>query len=289
MTNALTCSYRNKGQVMKRQYVLTVTTQGPLYPPSEVWDQEGNFVVIGMINKRNGDNHVSPTWGAAIVSPQSELPHFGSLAEYDIVSDLDLTDLGEYGDRPLYTLPLPLPCNNYEMLFAPQQKADSKDIIRDSLPLHDAVPDFEPEHSRQNPQPITLNQWIKAEGCLVVETLNNQHDARFSINFKHLIPNSLYTVMALRENDLDPLNPTRPGPLGVPHCFVTNEYGCATFKSIMQNPFPIEEGNRIINIVVLYMSSQCANGGAIGIYGLGGDIHAQLKLTAASFQEFNTK
>ena len=76
MTNALTCSYRNKGQVMKRQYVLTVTTQGPLYPPSEVWDQEGNFVVIGMINKRNGDNHVSPTWGAAIVSPQSEFHHY---------------------------------------------------------------------------------------------------------------------------------------------------------------------------------------------------------------------
>ncbi|QUM82407.1 hypothetical protein HWV01_20045 [Moritella sp. 5] len=274
---------------MKRQYALRVTTQGPLYPPSEVWDQEGNFVVIGMINKRIGDHQVSATWGAAIVSPHSELPHFGSLAEYDIVSELDLTDLGEYGDQPLYTLPLPLPCNNYEMCFAPQQNADSKDVIRASLPLHDAVPDFELEHSRQNAQPITLNQWVKAEGHLTVEALGNQRDAKFSIRFKHLIPNSLYTVMALREHDLNPLNPTRPGPLGVPHCFVSDEYGCAIFKSIMQNPFPIEGGNRIINIVVLYMSSQCSNGGAIGIYGLGGDIHAQLKLTGASFQEFNTK
>jgi len=279
----------SKENPMKRQYALTVTTQGPLYPPSEVWDQEGNFIVIGMINRQLSDNQITPTWGAAIVSPQSELPHFGSLAKYDIVSELDLTDLGEYGDKPLYTLPLPLPCNNYDMHFAPQQKADSKDIIRASLPLHDAVPDFEFEHSRQNSQPITLNQWVKAEGNLTVEILNNQHDAKFSTRFKHLISNSLYTVMALRENDLDPLNPTRPGPLGVPHCFVSDEYGDATFKSIMQNPFPEKGGNRIINIVVLYMSSQCSNGGAIGLYGLGGDIHAQLKLTAASFQEFNTK
>ena len=48
------------------------------------------------------------------------------------------------------------------------------------------------------------------------------------------------------------------------------------------------DGNRIVNVVVLWMSRQTSHGGAIGIYGLGGDIHAQLKLRGASFHEFET-
>ncbi|MFD7835690.1 hypothetical protein ACFV5L_10945, partial [Streptomyces sp. NPDC059761] len=32
-------------------YELALTTQGPLYPPSEVMDGEGNFVVVGMVNR----------------------------------------------------------------------------------------------------------------------------------------------------------------------------------------------------------------------------------------------
>ena len=48
----------------------------------------------------------------------------------------------------------------------------------------------------------------------------------------------------------------------------------------MPNPFFSATGaNRIINVVVLWMSQQMSHGGAIGYYGLGGDIHAQLKLS----------
>jgi hypothetical protein len=272
---------------MKKSYTLDLTTQGPLYPPSEILDDKGNFVVIGKICKEvNGEIQIN--WGAAIIGRNTRLPVFGSLDKYEIIDDLDLENLGEYGERPLYTLPLPLPCNNYKMLFAPHQRPDANEIVRDSLPLHDAVPDFLVEHSRKYRNIITLNQWIKANGSLTVETCNNGHDANFYFDLKNLIPNSLYTVMAIRKNDLNPLKPTRPGPLGVPNCFVSDETGAGTYSSTMINPFPSNGGNRIINIVVLYMSSQCSNGGAIGIYGLGGDIHAHLKLQSSSFQEFNT-
>lgn len=59
----------------------------------------------------------------------------------------------------------------------------------------------------------------------------------------------------------------------------------------MPNPFPDPnrpEANRIVNVVVLWMSDQMNHGGAIGRFGLGGDIHAQLKLPALAFQEFTT-
>jgi hypothetical protein len=273
---------------MNKTYELSLTTQGPLYPPSEVMDSDGNFVVIGMIN-RLIENDLVTSWGAAVVSTESTLPAFGDRAEYEIVNDLNLEKLGEYGDRPLYSLPLPLPCNNYKMHFAPEQRPDANDVRRKSLPLHDAVPDFEVEHSRQNSKAIKLKDWITAEGVLNVKILPGGRDATFTLSLKKLIPNSLYTVMALRENDANPVSPSRPGPLGVPNCFVTDEFGSAAYKATMINPFPADEGNRVINVIVLYMSSQCSNGGAIGVYGLGGDIHAQLKLRTKSFIEFNTK
>jgi len=30
---------------------LSLTTQGPSYPPGEVMDSEGNFIVIGRVNR----------------------------------------------------------------------------------------------------------------------------------------------------------------------------------------------------------------------------------------------
>ena len=173
-------------KMKKNEYQLSVTTQGPLYPPSEVMDENGNFVVVGMINQMN-DGVIETTWGAAIVSSESELPKFGLKAPYKIVKKLTPKDLGSYGDTPLYTLPLPLPCNNYGMLFAPTQRPDANDLKRKSLPLHDAVPDFCHEHSRQNESPITLNNWMKAKGVLTVNIMSNKCDAKFSIKMSGLV------------------------------------------------------------------------------------------------------
>ena len=272
---------------MKRQYPLSLTTQGPLYPPSEIMDSDENFIVIGLIN-RIVDGKTVPKWGAAIVSPKSVIPEFGQLAPYSIVKELDLDCLGADKDRILQTLPLPLPCNNYNMLFAPEQHRNANEDIRPSLPLHDAILDYEHEHSRQNVGAISLGEWIKAEGILDVETCNDGQDAVFEFHMSGLIPNSLYTIMALREKDLQPGMKTRPGPLGIPSAFITDEVGTGNYRCVMNSPFPKGSGNRIINVVVLYMSNQSCHGGAIGIYGLGGDIHAHLKLQKPSFQEFVT-
>lgn len=49
-------------------YQLSLTTQGPLYPPSEVMDENGNFIVIGAISHLNSAGGCKTQWGCAIVS-----------------------------------------------------------------------------------------------------------------------------------------------------------------------------------------------------------------------------
>ena len=277
--------------IKERSYNLSVTTQGPTYPPSEIMDQNGNFIVIGKLNMQDNVGEFYQEWDAAIVSDKSQLPSFGQNIPYDIIRSLDLNNLGNDSNMVLYTLPLPLPCNNYNIEFAPDQRPVFKKN-RPSYPLHLApIPDIRECDGRKLTKPITLGDWINAKGVLEVKVLENKKSAIFNFEFHNLIPNSLYTVMALRENDLNPKYMTRPGPLGVPNVFITNELGYATYTATMPNPFGTsitKINNRIINVVVLWMSSQMSYGGAIGHYGLGGDIHAQLKLTVASFNEFNT-
>jgi len=276
---------------MKKEYRLSVTTQGPSYPPSEVMDTQGNFIVIGHQNLPGEGGGVEKAWGAAIVSSDTEVPPFGVNLPYKVEKELDLEAIMDerHEELVLCTLPIPLPCNNYPMEFAPEQKR-SMDYDRPSLPFHQAhIPDFRPEDGRKLQSPITLRQWIRAEGKLTVTTGEDAGTGIFEFEFKNLIPDSLYTVMSLREKDLNPTEPTRPGPLGIPNVFVTDQNGDATYRAEMPHPFPRGENtNRIVNIVVLWMSTQMSYGGAIGYYGLGGDIHAQLKLREPSFFEFET-
>jgi hypothetical protein len=275
---------------MQRRYDLRVTTQGPLYPPSEVMDGEGNFVVIGNLNTSDGEQ-LRTQWGAALVSADTAVPAFGRIAPYSVVRTLDLDSLGDDAGRVLHTLPLPLPCNNYEILFAPEQCPDARKTCRNSLPLHRAVPDYRPEHCRQHDAPITLGDWVRAKGMLTVTSCADGISVEFLLEMSGLIPKSLYTVMALREGDLEPRRLTRPGPLGVPNCFVSDRDGGGRYCATMRPP-PVESGlepNRIINVVVLFMSTQCSYGGAIGWHGLGGDIHAQLKCATPALMEHSAQ
>ncbi|MEY9944265.1 hypothetical protein [Kitasatospora sp. GAS1066B] len=277
---------------LTRTYDLSVTTQGPLYPPSEIVDEDGNFVVIGRINRPGPDGGTVSAWGSAVVSPASPLPPLGQNLPYAIVRELDTDPTAPDASTELYTLPLPLPCNNYPMLFAPAQRPDAHEVKRPSHPLHNApIPDLREEDGPKVREPITIGQWVQARGQLKVHVPAHRRGADFSFAFTGLIPNSLYTVMSLREHDLDPAGPTRPGPLGVPNAFITDDHGMAHYQATLPNPFP-EAGspgsNRVINVVVLWMSYQQNYGGAIGHFGLGGDIHAQLKLQGPSFQEFTT-
>jgi hypothetical protein len=273
-------------------YDLSLTTQGPTYPPSEVMDRHGNFIVIGRVNRRGTDGGVVSAWSRAIVSATSPLPAFGENLPYDIVRELPEQLSPDDEGLVLHTLPLPLPCNNYPMVFAPAQCADANLVIRPSYAFHEVpIPDLRAEDGPKVTQPITLGQWCKARGQLEVRLTDDHRSAQFHFEFSGLIPDSLYTVMSLRQRDLDPGGPTRPGPLGVPNAFVADEHGKGCYRAVLPNPFPSagsHRANRIVNVVVLWMSYQMSRGGAIGWFGLGGDIHAQLKLQSPSFSEFET-
>lgn len=274
-----------------KKYSLVVTTQGPTYPPSEVMNEDGNFVVIGKLNLgSNSSTQLSQEWGGAIVSSKTPVPKFGDVAPYEVIRRFDPESITSQDDCMLYTLPLPLPCNNYPMIFSKEQVLVNEE--RNSLPLHEGfIPDLEPEHGRKITRPIMLSDWVKAKGELLVTLSSDKTAADFLFEFQGLIPNSLYTVMALREFDLRSNSPTRPGPLGVPNVFITTKEGRGSYQALMPNPFPksASGGNRIISVVLLWMSSQMSYGGAIGHYGLGGDIHAQLKLPGRFFDEFETR
>ncbi|WLS79020.1 hypothetical protein Q3V30_00425 [Erwinia pyri] len=273
-------------EISSQKYRLAATTQGPLYPPAEVMDDKGNFVVVGMVP---GDNGLA--WRKVIVSAESPLPEFGTTAPYKIVRDIEEMSEDELKATLLYTLPLPVPANNYGMVFAPEQRPQANSETRPSLPLHEGyIADYRSSDGKRQIPPVTLAAWIQAEGELEIRLSEDQKRARFTFTFRKLVPDSVYTVMSLRENDLAVEDPSRPGPLGIPNLFITDSEGNADYWAELPDPFPAHErqGNRIINVVVLYMSTRQSYGGAIGLYGLGGDIHAHLKLKCRSFDELIT-
>lgn len=263
---------------------LKLTTQGPPYPPSEIMDEDGNFVVIGNIIQED----LTMRWGAAIVAPDSPLPAFGKLLPYRVIRELGTDELAT-SPAVLYTLPLPLPCHNYPAVFAPEQRPDAHTVVRESRPLHDAViPDYRPIDGRKVTTPITLGQWCKAKGTMTLEVADTYAD--FTFAFEGLVPHSLYTIMGLRRHEIRPQNTLRPGPLGIPNVFTPDAEGRATYWARMPNPFPVgEDPNRLIDVIVLFMSPQTSYGGAIGLHGLGGDVHAQLKTGPAPFEGLETR
>jgi hypothetical protein len=139
---------------------------------------------------------------------------------------------------------------------------------------------------------VTLGQWVQAAGQLTVTVAEGGAAADFDAELSGLIPNSLYTMMTVRLRDFDPSGPTHPSPLGVPNVLVTDAKGNGHYQIRLPNPFPAadtpEAANRIINVILLWMSYQRNYGGAIGHHGLGGDVHAQLKMRQPSFTELVT-
>jgi hypothetical protein len=295
-----------------RIYELALTTQGPTYPPSELMNIDGDFVVIGRINRTIrqcarsdvGTNAIeihsahgtASEWGAAIVAADTPVPAFGGALPYQIHRELDIANLSpDDRNMVLCTLPIPLPANNYRMQFAPQQAHAFGMRARPSYPLHATpLPDFRIEDGRQRQTPITLGEWVRAKGALHVSVDNDGCTAHFEMECSGLIPGSLYTVMSLRERDFNPDTPTRPGPLGIPNVMITDQQGGGHFHARLNNPFPERDGsdgtprNRVINVILLWMSYQMSHAGAIGLFGLGGDVHAQLKLPVPGFTEFVT-
>lgn len=294
---------------LARHYVLSMTTQGPTYPPSEVMNADGDFVVIGRLNRDHDSEDLRSTgapidlqrahgvqspWGGAIVAADSAAPRFGLNVPYRIIREFDWRELSdEDRNMVLCTLPIPLPCNNYEMTFAPEQERFADMRPRRSYAFHETpIPDLRSEDGRRQIKPITLGEWVGAKGTLDVTLTKDERAADFGMIFSGLIPDSLYTMMSLRERDFDPAGPTRPGPLGIPNVLITDVKGNGRYHARLPNPFPAMSSlnrNRIVNVVLLWMSYQTSYCGALGLFGLGGDVHAQLKLREPSFFEFVTR
>jgi len=276
-----------------RSYELSLTTQGPLYPPSEVMNTDGDFVVIGGINRPGPDGGVVTEWGSAIVAADSPLPAFGQKLPFTIVRELPAELPATDRDMVLCTLPLPLPCSNYPAVFAPDQVPEPFSVVLPSYPFHQVpIPDLQPEDGLRLTEPVTLGQWAQAAGQLTVTLAEGGAAADFDAEFSGLVPNSLYTMMTLRVRDHDPRSVKHPSPLGVPNVLVADAKGNGHYQARLPNPFPAadtpEAANRIINVILLWMSYQQNYGGAIGHHGLGGDVHAQLKMRQPSFVEFVT-
>ena len=279
--------------MVKRLYELTPTTQGPSYPPSEIVDAAGDFLVVGFLNEVGPGGAVTRRWGRAVVAADTPLPEFGTNLPYRVIRELPEELSPEDADLVLHTLPLPLPANNYPIVFAPDQLPHAAEITRPSYPFHEVpIPDLRVEDGRKLTEPVTLGRWLEARGTVEVSLSDDDREAHFAFDFTGLIPDSLYTVMSLRARDLDPESPTRPGPLGIPNVFITDPEGAATYRATLPNPFPdptTPHANRILSVVVLWHSYQQNYGGAIGQFGLGGDIHAQLKLPTPTFEDFTPR
>jgi len=184
------------------------------------------FDVALMVDDRSelmGDHATSQHIQGMALSPR---PAFGQQLPYRIVRELPATLSPADQQLVLHTLPLPLPCSNYPMLFAPAQQPLASQLVRPSYAFHQTpIPDLREQDGRCISPPITLGMWVTASGPLNVQLSADRRHATFELAMTGLIPDSLYTVMSLRQHDLHPAAPTRPGPLGVPNVFMADAQG----------------------------------------------------------------
>lgn len=135
------------------------------------------------------------------------------------------------------------------------------------------------DHRRTTP--ITLGEWLRAEGEMVItltrfdRSVDGFTAARFDLKFKNLLPKSVYTIWAIRENVLT--QGRLPGPLGLPGAFITDENGEGRFSSELPNPLPDrasdDKGLRVIGVEVLF-HPDFQNWGACGErLGIGFRVH----------------
>ncbi|MGR9014276.1 MAG: hypothetical protein ACU83U_11580 [Gammaproteobacteria bacterium] len=101
--------YKSKSIELK----LTNSTQGPLWPPSEYADKDGDFVLVGNVLKQMPNNQIGMEWDAVIVSKDTVPPlnsageedfsnFFGST--YTVVRKLDLSPNSPDLNMELYSL-----------------------------------------------------------------------------------------------------------------------------------------------------------------------------------------
>ncbi|VAX36256.1 hypothetical protein MNBD_UNCLBAC01-1434 [hydrothermal vent metagenome] len=335
---------------------LEANTDGPLWPPSEVMDENGDFVVIGSILEiPDGQGNFFPGPKRAVIVSKNVVPpldvngkeDFSNLfgAPQPILRELDLSrnsiDLdmvlyslsygpvvGDFGGGPRipmegesdYNLnPFPPACPE---IFPTSSQEDYR---RPSYPLHE-VPiwgfqgdqfliDAETGELVSNPElpldqrpriePITLRDWLKAgrRSRVSVELIDYDEEkeaytaANFEFRLKKLLPNSVYTIWAIRLVNMIPPAPGQslsiPDPLCFPSVITTNKKGRARFECKVENPFPSQQGpdaiKRIMTVALSYQSSHQSWGACPSRFAEGVDNHLHLSVPTEHFEALETE
>ncbi len=329
---------------------LPLSTQGPLWPPGEFVDENGDFVVIGNAVKEVAPGVIGMVPGQAILVSKDTVPPLDEngvedfrnpfAAPYNIIKELDLSPGSPDNDIVLYTNSYGPPSGNFGGAGRIPREGESKynlnsrNICLDlfptssqkyqykqpSFPLHEAPlwgmqggrqvaydPDtgmqFDPNlgSGSQCPMPgcsgenlvdeypikeaITLGRYLEAEGKMEInlsdfdELSGGYTAADFSFKFEKLLPNSVYTIWALRTNFFHPGPAARvPDPITLSNIITSDKEGNGKLSFKLSNPFPSHQtdnsGTRIIGIVVVYHSDQVSWSACPGRTGPGVETHS---------------
>lgn len=331
---------------------LFVTTQGPFWPPSEVADEDGNFVLLGINLTSPGPGMISPEPNsAAIISKDTvppldangkETPFNWFAAPYQTVRSLNLNagspDLnmvlyshsfgpaeGDFGPAPRIPALGDSKFNLNGLLLVCKDlfptAAQATNYKRPAFPLHQ-VPiwgfqgdgiGYDPETgavvdpmiatgpgcpflgcsgedkiSFRREKPITLGEWLRAKGEVTIKLIRFDEvqggftHAKFDFEFRDLLPESVYTVWAVRpRNAPSQTQAQRPvAPLGIPNVIRTDRHGNVDVSFIVRNPFPDPKtdtfGHRIAGLNIVFHSDAQNWGACFGRFGAGVDVHAHL-------------
>lgn len=341
----------NKAPVNKELTSITQklinSTQGPLWPPSETVDKDGNFILVGQGLIKTASGIVVPVPNQALLVSKDTVPPLDSngkedftnplAAPYNVIRELDLSPESPDLNLELYTIsfgpfagdfgggqripavgesPYNLNMARPSCLEVFPTMSQKFTYTRPSFPLHMApingfqgdqiaynVEDGEPidPHTSSGPgcgegcsgentadqrrdTPITLGEWLKAKGKVTIKLTRFNRDinaytaARFNFKFTNLLPNSVYTNWAVRQNAIMPPPEERlPTPLGTSNAFVTDGKGNAAVSVEVQNPFPDpatdEQGLRVMVLAVVFHSDYQNWGSCPAHFGPGVDVH----------------
>lgn len=331
---------------------LPVSTQGPMWPPAEVTDAEGNYLLIGNALKEVAPGVYGMVPNQAVVVSKDTVPPLGPDgvedssnwfgAPHKILRQLDLrkgspdlnielrslsfgphTDgitrsprIPALGDsrynmnkgmtvcsdifptpeqrtnyfRPSYPLNQ-VPILGFQgdgvaydpasgLTYDPKSASDKASCAADGCPGEDAM-------DTRRRDPITLGDWVKADGTLGIELTkpNSQGQythAEFDFNLKDMLPNSVYTVWVVRARQIPVPGVWKPrmiDPIASPNVIVTDSNGRAHVKYEVDNPFPDpmtdKRGMRIVGLSVVYHSDHQNWGACFSRFGAGVDVHVQ--------------
>lgn len=345
-SEAQSAAIDNKSVVIR----LPIATQGPLWPPSEVVDHDGNFILLGSVLTEVQPGVIQPVPQQAVIVSKETVPALGPdgvedpdnwfAATHKVLRKLDLSR----GSRDLKMVLHSLSFGPFEgsgrspriprigestynlngdLTICPDilpTESQRFNYFLPSFPLHQ-VPvngfqgdqvaydpntgsEFDPATATDDPacaaqgcpgedvvdvrrrKPITLGDWLKSDGTLKIQLVKPNKKgqytaARFSFSLKSMIPNSIYTVWAVRPREI-PI----PGvfhrrdidPLFSPNVITTDGQGRGSAEWEVTNPFPDPatdtRGFRIFGISVVYHSNLQNWGACPSPYGPGVDVHA---------------